>query len=114
MSFGFGDGGSSIADIITRLVTSPRVRYLGDQLQRQLPQVSGPFTGSQLNRNAGSQNTGASPNYTAMGQSMGQAAGSIASLLSGGSQGGQQQQQDPLMALYSKLINHLKQFFIHR
>lgn len=101
-NFGGFDGTSPIASLIARLVTSPRVQYMGKQFQNQLPQMSGPLRTSNPN---GSRSIGASPQATAMGQGLGQSLNSIASLLGGG----QQQQTDPLMDLYSQLISQLQQ-----
>jgi hypothetical protein len=102
--------GSSIADVIARLVQSPQVKYGTGQLKNTLPKVSGPL-GSGL-RGFGS---GSSSNNKSTGVSsfngLGASVASIAQMLGKSGQGGpgMQQQSDPLMDLYAKLIGDLQQ-----
>jgi hypothetical protein len=103
---GYTDPGTSIAQVIARLVSSPRVQYLGNQLQSSLPQAAGP-----LRTNSTYHTPGASPRTSGSAGSLGQIAGrgianALGSLL-GASQ--PQEQSDPLMDLYNQLISQLQQ-----
>lgn len=105
---GYVDPGVQVAEALARLVSLPGVRTTANQLRGIIPQASGPF---QLPSAPSSQHqsTGASFN---LGQIAGHAAGqgvlgAIAALKNGSLQ--QQQPVDPLMQLYSQLIDKLQQ-----
>jgi hypothetical protein len=90
---------------LANLVQSPRVQYIGKQFTNMLPHASGPI---RLNNNY---HTGASSRSNGSAGALGQIAGhglasALGSLLNGGQQ---QQQEDPLMSLYSQLLNQLQQ-----
>lgn len=98
--------GLDIGQALARLVQSPRVQYIGNQLKQALPQASGPFQVG-------------SPNSTGMGRrqpsgaypQIGSAVNGIAQLFAGNGASAQPQgqQSDPLMDLYQQLIGQLQQ-----
>lgn len=103
---GYIDPGIQIGQILSNLVRSPRVQYIGKQFENTLPQMSGPLR-SNTNYGSGTRTPGASSANT-----LGQIAGSgIANALGALANPQQQQQQptDPLMDLYAQLLNQLQQ-----
>jgi hypothetical protein len=103
---GFGDPGSALAELIAKVVTSPRVQYIGKSLGRVAPQAAQPLRFN--SPSIGGTPTGASPRSNGSAGNFGQIAGSIASALSSLTHPQQQQQQDPLMDLYNQLLNQLQ------
>lgn len=90
----------SLADSIARLVKSPRVQFLGNQLKGTFPQAAGPLRLPQKTTGAHSQSSGIS---NTVHNQVTNILGALAN------QSGQQTQAiDPLQALYQQLVSQLQ------
>lgn len=105
----FDPTGSSISDLIAKLVSSPQVKYGAGQLKNTLPQVGGPIGAS--SGMGGYGRSGSKPKSKGVGSfnGLGASVASIAKMLGQiKNEPGMQQQSDPLMDLYNQLVGDLQ------
>jgi hypothetical protein len=102
------DGGISLADTIARLVKSPRVQYMGNQLMGNANQYAArPLQAPNFGASAGMGNRGSSSGGNGYGQ-VGAIIGGFANKIGTTGANAQAAPQDPLMALYQQLIEQLQ------